>query len=80
MSNYIGLRNRFGILGEAYSYATFEERIGISYWFTREILDFAKDNAAEIQDITARADARSLIGDSLGVGLRSRPRPSPWTS
>ena len=67
VSNYIGLRNRFGILGEAYSYATFEERIGISYWFTREILDFAHGNAAEIQDITAQADARSLVGDSLGV-------------
>ena len=67
VSNYIGLRNRFGILGEAYSYATFEERIGISYWFTREILDFASDNAAEIQDITAQVDARTLVGDSLGV-------------
>jgi hypothetical protein len=67
VSNYIGLRNRFGILGEAYSYATFEERIGISYWFTREILEFAHDNAAEIRDVTAQADARSLVGDSLGV-------------
>ena len=40
VSNYIGLRNRFGILGEAYSYASFEERIGISYWFTEEIVEF----------------------------------------
>jgi len=67
VSNYIGLRNRFGILGEAYSYATFQERIQISYWFTREILEFAYANGGEIQERTAQADARSLVDSSLGV-------------
>jgi hypothetical protein len=67
VSNYIGLRNRFGILGEAYSYASFQERIQISYWFTEEIVEFSYRNAAEIQERTARADARSLVGDSLGT-------------
>lgn len=67
VSNYIGLRNRFGILGEAYSYASFEERIRISYWFTEEILEFAHGNATEIRTLAARADARSYVGDSLGV-------------
>jgi hypothetical protein len=77
VSNYIGLRNRFGILGEAYSYATFEERIGISYWFTREIIEFAHGNAAEIQERTARADARPLVGDSLGVRATIQTSPDP---
>lgn len=67
VSNYIGLRNRFGILGEAYSYASFEERIGISYWFTEEIIEFAHGNASEIRDRAALADSRSMVGDSLGV-------------
>jgi len=67
VSNYIGLRSRFGILGEVYSYASFEERIQASYWFTEEILEFAHRNAAEIQERTDRADSRSLVGDSLGL-------------
>jgi hypothetical protein len=77
VSNYIGLRNRFGILGEAYAYATFEERIGISYWFTREIVDFAHRNAAEIQERTAEADARNLIGEMLGVRAEVVVSPEP---
>jgi hypothetical protein len=79
VSNYIGLRNRFGILGEAYSYASFEERIGISYWFTREIIEFAYRNAAEIQERTARADARSIVGDSLGVQFEVQRSAEPVT-
>jgi hypothetical protein len=79
VSNYIGLRNRFGILGEAYSYASFEERIGISYWFTREILEFAHDHGAEISDLTARADARSIVGDSLGVRAAPERSAEPVT-
>ncbi|MFC1791430.1 M14 family metallopeptidase [Gemmatimonadota bacterium] len=79
VSNYIGLRNRFGILGEAYSYATFQERIQVSYWFTREILDFAGRNATEIQERTAQADARSLVGDSLGVRAEVQRSAEPVT-
>jgi len=67
VSNYIGLRNRFGILGEAYAYATFEDRIRISQWFVEEILDFAATRAGEIQERTAAADARSMVGDSLSL-------------
>jgi hypothetical protein len=43
------------------------ERTQISYSFTAEILEFAHRNSSEIQERTARADARSLVGDSLGV-------------
>jgi hypothetical protein len=67
VSNYIGIRNRFGILGEAYSYASFKERIEVSYWFTDEILEFAYRNASGIRERTERADSRTLVGDSLGV-------------
>lgn len=79
VSNYIGLRNRFGILGEAYAYASFPERIRISYWFTREILEFAYRNGQEIQARTRRADARSLVGDSLGVRAEVQRSQEPVT-
>jgi hypothetical protein len=79
VSNYIGLRNRFGILGEAYSYASFEERIGISYALTKEAIEFAYRNAAEIQQRTEMADARSLVGDSLGVRAAPQRSADPVT-
>jgi hypothetical protein len=79
VSNYIGLRSRFGILGEAYSYASFEERIGISYWFTERTIEFAYANASEIRERTARADSRSIVGDSLGVQFVIQGSEEPVT-
>jgi len=79
VSNYIGLRNRFGILGEAFAYATFHDRIRISEWFVEEILDFAHDHAREIQERTEAADARSLVGDSLSLRATFQRSPTPVT-
>ncbi|MBT8397682.1 MAG: M14 family metallopeptidase [Gemmatimonadetes bacterium] len=79
VSNYIGLRNRFGILGEAYSYASFEERIGISYWFTREVIEFGYRNASEVRARTEQADARSIVGESLGVQFEVQRSDEPVT-
>lgn len=79
VSNYIGLRNRFGILAEAYSYATFQDRTLISRWFVEEILNFAHRRATEIQERAARADARSLVGDSLGLRATYQRSPEPVT-
>lgn len=79
VSNYIGLRNRFGILGEAYSYATFHDRTLISRWFVEEILNFAHENASEIRRRTAQADGRSLVGDSLSLRATFRRSSEPVT-
>ncbi|MGM0669094.1 MAG: M28 family peptidase [Gemmatimonadota bacterium] len=79
VSNYIGLRNRFGILGEAYSYATFHDRTRISQWFVEEILNFAHENASEIRKRTAQADARSLVGDSLSLRATLQRSAEPVT-
>jgi hypothetical protein len=79
VSNYIGLRNRFGILGEAYAYASFQERIRISYAFTEEIIEFAYRHAADISRITAEADAQTLVGDSLGVQFEIQRSDTPVT-
>ena len=66
-NNYLGLRNRFAILSEAYAYATFEDRIRATSWFVAEILDFARRNATEIRQVVDRADAAPLTGTTLAL-------------
>jgi zinc carboxypeptidase len=73
-NNYIGLRNRFAILSEAYAYATFRDRVDATLFFVEEILHYARDNADRIRGIVEEADAESIVGRPLAV--RSRPRRS----
>jgi hypothetical protein len=74
-SNYIGLRNRMGILSEAYSYLTFEDRILATSRFVDEILDFARANAASIRSAVESAEAQTVIGQRLA--LRAQFERSP---
>ena len=48
-NNYVGLRNRFALLSEAYAYATFEDRIKATNYFLEEALTFAHQNAARLK-------------------------------
>ena len=73
-NNYIGLRNRIAILSEAYSYATFEERVLATLYFVEEIVDYVHGHAAEVRRIVAEADAAGVTGDSLA--LRAVPERS----
>lgn len=73
-NNYLGLRNRFAILSEAYSYATFEDRIRATLRFVEEILDFARAHTARIRDVVARADSSAVTGTELA--LRAELAPS----
>lgn len=66
-NSYLGLRNRFGILGEAYAYASFEDRVKASLWFVEEVLDFAHQNAGAIRELVADADRESVVGKPLAV-------------
>ncbi len=66
-NNYVGLRNRVAILSEAYAYASFEERILATLYFVEENLDFAFVHATEIRDLTALADAESVVGKPLAL-------------
>ena len=74
-SNYVGLRNRMGILGETYAYATFQDRVRASLWFVEEILDFAHQNAGVVRQIIQDADRESVTGRELA--LRAEPRRLP---
>ena len=73
-NNYIGLRNRIAILSEAYSYATFEERVLATLYFVEEILDYVHEHGEEVRSIVADADAASVVGASLA--LRAVPERS----
>ena len=71
-TQYVGLRNRFGILSEAYSYITFEERIRVTYAFVQETLEWAHANAARIRGITEAADREDVRGQRLALTARMR--------
>ena len=55
-NNYVGLRNRFALLSEAYAYATFEDRIKATNYFMEAALNFAHRNAARLKKTIADAD------------------------
>jgi len=66
-NNYIGLRNRFAILSEAYSYATFDERIRATYRFIEEILSYARSHATTLRRVVAAADSADVTGRVLSL-------------
>ncbi|MGH7483823.1 MAG: M14 family metallopeptidase [Longimicrobiales bacterium] len=78
-NNYVGLRNRFAILGEAYAYASFEERIVATFGFLEALLDFAHAHAGRIRAITALADAETILRDSLATRARIARAPADAT-
>ena len=61
-NNYVGLRNRFALLSEAYAYATFEDRIKATNYFMEEALNFAHQNAARLKKAVADADRERIVG------------------
>lgn len=69
-TNYVGLRNRVGILSEAYAYAPFRERVLVTRAFVEEILDFAHTNAWRVRAATRAADEREVAGTALGLRAR----------
>ena len=66
-TNYVGIRNRFGILSEAYSYASFEERILAHGLFVEALLDYASQHASRLRAIVNRADARPVTGTEIAL-------------
>ena len=73
-NNYVGLRNRFAILSEAYAYASFRERVGATRRFVEEVLTFAHDRADAIAAMVEQIDGESVVGARLAT--RATPRRS----
>ncbi|CAN5791320.1 M14 family metallopeptidase [soil metagenome] len=76
-NNYVGLRNRFAILSEAYAHLPFQERIQVTTVFVREIVDYAAHNAGSIRAVTEAADRTSIIGQQMAVRSDFSRSPSP---
>lgn len=77
-TNYVGLRNRFAILSEAYAYATFEERVLATLRFVEETIEFAYHSASLIGEAVTRADAVDVTGSSLTLSAEyERTGPEP---
>lgn len=66
-NNYVGLRNRFAMLSEAYAYATFKDRILATSYFVEESLNWFNANAAKVKAACAKADAEMLTGRTLAT-------------
>jgi hypothetical protein len=64
-NNYLGLRNRLAILSEAYSYATFPDRILATSRFIEEILRFAHARASSVRHTVEQAAGEPVIGRRL---------------
>lgn len=76
-TNYYGLRNRIGILSEAFSHDPFARRVASTYDFVSEILSYVAEHRAEILALGRQGDAKVAAwakspGSSPKLALRSR--------
>ena len=76
-NNYIGLRNRFALLSEAFAYLTFQDRITATNRFVEENLHYAAANASRIKRTAEEADRRRLIGQQLALRAQMVKGPQP---
>jgi hypothetical protein len=74
-NNYAGLRNRFAILSEAYSYIGFRERVEVTHEFLHEILSGVARHGEKMMRIAARADEEARRGKLKKQGVRFEVRP-----
>jgi hypothetical protein len=58
--NYIGLRNRLGILNENYIYADFKSRVLGCYNLIRAVAEYASVHSVEIKSVVSSADRRAI--------------------
>lgn len=56
---YQGLRNQMSVLSEAYSYATYKDRVIATREFIREILQFIAEHKQEVLEINRKARAET---------------------
>ncbi|NOG53920.1 MAG: prolyl oligopeptidase family serine peptidase [Planctomycetes bacterium] len=74
-TSYVGMRNRIGILSEAYSYASYQDRITGSLEFVRSCLTYAADHTEDISNLLKRADERGKAATwPDGIAMRTTDR------
>jgi hypothetical protein len=70
VTNYAGIRNRLGILSEAYSYLVFEDRVLATERFVDAILQFLhprRNEARDLVEAAVEADVRGLPGAEIPI-------------
>ncbi|MEW6743817.1 MAG: M14 family metallopeptidase [Planctomycetota bacterium] len=83
--NCVGLRNRIGILSEAYVYRPFQERIEATRHFLYALLEIVAESGAEVIETVARADAETVAlarapsRPLFGLDCEIRAFPEPIT-
>ena len=60
MTNYVGLRNRMGILSESFAHQLFELRYEATYRLIESILRYTNDHAEEVVKLIADADKETI--------------------
>ena len=55
-TEYVGMRGRLGILSEAYSYISYQERIEATHQFVSAILDFATEESGAIRELVETSE------------------------
>ena len=73
VTNYVGLRNRIGILSEATSYLPFQTRILSTRRFVTTVLDLCVESAEKISTLCQEADRRAKEGDLASLSLSFAP-------
>jgi hypothetical protein len=81
-TNYFGMRNRIGILSEAYAYASYKDRIFATRDFVKECLAFAAEHKGDVIRLLDEARRTTIArGDgaehSEKVAIRSHPKALP---
>ncbi len=84
--NYVGIRNRLGILNENYVYADYKTRVLGCYGLLRSILDYSAENRATISELIRSADEAMIrrgsdpvSADSFALEYEARPTPEMVT-
>ncbi len=82
MMNYVGLRNRLGILNENYVYADFKSRVMGCYYLIHSLLDYTSGHKSEIENMLNEADKKTIargadpaVSDSFAIEYNVRPLP-----
>ena len=76
-TNYVGLRGRYAILSESYSYAPYAERVAVSRRFVEEIVDRTWAEASHVRQRVAEADADQVMGETVSVRATWDALPRP---
>ena len=83
LSNYVGVRNRMGILNENYVYADFKTRVFACYNLINSLMDYASAHKSEIKDIIKKVDEATIARglnptavDSFAIEYKGNPTPN----